>query len=134
MVEKAVVGRELSEEMIQAGAELLRSLDKNGVVVRAALWFLLTDADTWRLIIASPEVRHQGPKSMYRRVQSIVNRLPEDEPRLRLENISVVDDREPLISLLSTAIQTGDGVSGIRFSRNTVNGVFIEDAYIYRMM
>jgi hypothetical protein len=45
----------------------------------------------------------------------------------------VADMNAPLIALLKAAISTGKGVGGIRFSRNTINGHYIEDAYIYRL-
>jgi SAM-dependent methyltransferase len=34
--------------------------------------------------------------------------------------------------VLCIALRTGDGISGIRFSKNTSNGHFIEDRYIHR--
>jgi hypothetical protein len=38
-----------------------------------------------------------------------------------------------MLSLLRVAISTGPGISGIRFTHNTINNVLIEDAYIYRL-
>jgi hypothetical protein len=69
----------------------------------------------------------------YKNVQSVIARMPEDMPKIPLKDISVVDSNDQLISLLRTAIKTNDGISGIRFSRNTINLNYIEDAYIYRL-
>jgi hypothetical protein len=44
-----------------------------------------------------------------------------------------VKDNDPLVLLLRKAIVTGPGISGIRFTSNSVNGTFIDDAYIYRL-
>jgi hypothetical protein len=47
--------------------------------------------------------------------------------------VSIAKKDDPLLKLLRIAIKTGPGISNIRFSRNTINGVIIEDAYIYRL-
>ncbi len=128
-----VVKESLSTEMISAGSELIRRLDEAGFDVSAAFWFYDQESNVWRFIIASPEVRAHGLKTTYKQVQSVVAAMPEQQPRIPLKDISVVDSNDALVSLMRVAIRTGDGISGIRFSRNIVNGVLIEDAYIYRL-
>ena len=132
MVKEVVVGEVFSDEMREAGEELVRRLDKAGLVVRAALWLFLPEVNLWRLIIASPEVRLYGPKKVYQKVQSVIRKMPETQ-KIGLQNVTVVDDNESLISALRSSFKTGTGISGIRFSRNTLNGHFIADAYIYRL-
>lgn len=133
MVKEMVVKDFLSHEMIAAGAELTRRLDEANLIVDAALWSYTTDSRTWRFIIASPEVRTHGPKWVYKKVQTVLFRMPPEYSKISLKDIAVVDNRDPLITLLGTAIKTGEGVANIRFSQNVINGVFIEDAYIYRL-
>jgi len=48
-------------------------------------------------------------------------------------DITVVKDNDPLVVLLRKAISTGLGISGVRFTNNSINGTFIDDAYIYRL-
>jgi len=36
--------------------------------------------------------------------------------------------------LIRKVIGTGGSIQGIRFSQNAINGHFIEDAYIYRIL
>ncbi|NIV68021.1 hypothetical protein GWN43_04130 [Candidatus Bathyarchaeota archaeon] len=50
-----------------------------------------------------------------------------------MRQISVISTEHDLVKLLRAAIHTGPGISGIRFTGNVINGVFIDDAYIYRM-
>jgi hypothetical protein len=128
-----VVKESLTGEMISAGAELTRRLDNAGFIVSASLWFYMSDTNTWRFIIASPEVRTKGLKKAYKQVQSVLSKIKEDQPRIELKDITVIDSKDPLISLLRVAIRTEDGISGIRFSQNMINGILIEDAYIYRL-
>ena len=123
----------LTKEMIEAGADLTRRLDEAGLKVSASLWLYIPDSNLWRLIIASPAVRKDGPKKVYRKIQSVLSKIPGDAAIIRLKEISVVEDNDPLILLLRIPLRTGDDISGIRFSRNTINGHFIEDTYINRV-
>ena len=128
-----VVKESLSSEMISAGAELTRRLDETRFIVSASLWLYIPEINTWRFIVASPEVRTQGPKKAYKQVQSVISKMPEDQPKIPLKDVTVIDSNDPLISLLRVAIGTVDGISSIRFTHNVINGTLIEDAYIYRV-
>jgi len=133
MVTETVVKEYLSNEMISSGEKLTRLLDKNKFPVSASLWFFLTDSNGWRIIIASPEVRTNGVRAAYKRVQQIISKSVSDGPRIQLKDITLVGPSDPLISLLKVALKTDKGISGTRFSKNMINGVLIEDAFIYRL-
>ena len=91
----------------------------------------LTEQNQWRLLLASPEVHVEGPRKTYKRLlQAFRNTAVHG---LSFKDLAVLDTRDPLIQLLRVALRTDRSIGGIRFSRNTVNGQFIEDAYIYRM-
>ena len=122
---------------MKAGEALLSKLDEIEFDVRAALWFYMPDSEEWRLNFASPAVDEKGPKDAYETVQSQLPELKEEleqDYELSLQNISVVSPNDDLVKLLRTAVKTGPGVSHIRFARNVINNMFIEDAYIYRVL
>ncbi|MDY7033864.1 MAG: hypothetical protein SVY10_18370 [Thermodesulfobacteriota bacterium] len=133
MAKELVVKEILTDEMINAGEIITRQLDAEGVPIKAALWFYSAEENTWRLFLASPLVNKEGPKRVYMKVRDAIGHMPKDQPSPSLKDISVVDEQDQLMSLLKIAIKTGQGMTGIRFSRNTINGQFIEDAYIYRL-
>lgn len=122
----------LVEKDVEEGKRLIEALDNAGFQVRAVLWFYLAESDEWRFVVASPLVERKGPKEAYAFVQAVLAQLLPPSG-ISLEDISVVSPEYDLIRLLKVAIQTGPGISGIRFTRNTINNTFIEDAYIYRM-
>ena len=131
MAEETLVKDALTDEMIEAGKSVIESLDRRRFVVDAALWFYLTDQNQWRLLLASPEVHLDGPRKTYKRLlQAFRNAAVHG---LSFEDVAIVDTRDPLIQLFRVALRTDRSVGGVRFSRNTVNGQFIEDAYVYRM-
>ncbi len=132
MAEETLVKEALTDEMIKAGASVVESLDRRKFPVDAALWFYLSNQNQWRLLLATPEVHLEGPRKTYKRVlQTLRNAAVHG---VSLEDVAVVDTRDPLVQLFRAAIRTDRSVGGIRFSRNTINGQFIEDAYIYRMV
>ena len=53
MAENAVVKEQLTDAMIEAGAELTSKLDEIGLSVTAAFWLLIPDLNEWRLLFAS---------------------------------------------------------------------------------
>lgn len=120
----------LSQELRAAGEELVRELDRKRFLVKAAFWFFLADRGEWRFVIATPTLRLDGPKKLYKQIQSV---LTKTKSPVSLSAIALLDTKDPLITLFSSTIRTGDGISGIQFTRNTINGHFIDDAYIYRM-
>ncbi len=73
MAEETVVKEMLTQEMIQAGAEITRRLDEAHLEVRASLWWYIPDKNLWRLIVASPAVRLDGPKKVYQKIQTILS-------------------------------------------------------------
>ena len=132
MAENTLVKEQLTNSMIEAGAELTAKLDESGLLVTAAFWLFMPDVNEWRLLFASPEVRSKGPRRVYRQIQEAVSKLGPDGAAVPLSVIGVLDDAAELPRLLKYAIQTGAGVGRIRFSKNVINGHFIDDALIYR--
>lgn len=133
MAKELLVGEQLTPDMIKSGELLIAALDKLNLLVKGAFWLLLPDQHVWRLFIASPEVRLHGPKAVYRKVVAALQKLPAEVTPIGTKDISVVEDKNPLLLMLRSAVSTGPGISGIRFSKNVINGQLIEDAYLYRV-
>ena len=117
---------------IQAGKKLVEVLDKSKFLLEGALWFYSSESAEWHLLLVTKLVDIIGPKKAYIIVWEALNDL-RSEIGFSLERISVLSPKDKLIQLLRKAIRTDKGISEIRFSKNTINGVFIEDAFIYRL-
>lgn len=120
----------LVESDLDAGALLVRALDEASVPVRAALWLYMSEPESWRLVVATP-LADKGPDHAYSTIQTVLEAHP--DLRITLSQITAVSPKDKLIKILRRAIATGPGISGIRFSRNVLDGQYIEDAYIYRV-
>jgi hypothetical protein len=128
-----MVARTLVDRDIRGGHSLLESLDQNKVPVSAALWFYDREEDAYRLFLATSVYDSEGPLKAYRGVQDVLDRLPEDT-RPSLTDINIVSPSDETIVAIRTAIKTPTppAISGIRFSRNLVNNLYVDDAWIYR--
>jgi hypothetical protein len=133
MAHDTVVKESLSEEMIRAGTNLVKELDRRDWSVAAALWFYFSDMNQWKLLLASSEVARKGPREAYTIIQEALAQVTEEGQPVTLTDIAVLEPSHGLLQLLSGAVSTGGGISGIRFARNVIDGHFIDDAYIYRM-
>jgi len=47
--------------------------------------------------------------------------------------VSVIDVTDALVTVMSYAVKTDSGISDIDFNGNSVNGVYIRAAHIYRL-
>ncbi len=121
----------LVESDYEVGKTLLHALDQAGVKVKAAFWLYLPEPDEWRLHLALPEVAEKGPREAYEHVQTILEQLQLEG--LSLMNITVIAPDNNLVKLLRSAMRTVPGIAGTRLRGNVIDGVLIEDAYIYRV-
>lgn len=127
-----MVKEQLTDSMIDAGEELTKKLDESGLPVTTALWLFVPELNEWRLLFASPEVGTKGPRDVYEKIQHAINELGEKASMVPLSVVGLLDANADLVRLLKVAIRTGPGLNRIRFSKNVVNGHFIDDALIYR--
>jgi hypothetical protein len=117
--------------MIGAGGALVRKLDERGLQPDDAFWLYSSDTQEWKLVIAEVKFGKQGPRETYRQIQNAIAAL-DNEP-ISLDSVALARPDAPMVSLLRSAVRTGPGINGIRFTNNVINGTVIEDAYIYRL-
>jgi hypothetical protein len=122
----------LTGSMIDAGAELIKQLDESGLSVTTALWFLVPEVNEWRLLFASPEMDAKGPREVYKKIQHAINQLGEKASAVPLSAVGLLDANADLVRRLKVAIPTSAGENRIRFSKNVIDGHFVDDALIYR--
>ena len=132
MAENTVVKDQLTSAMVEAGAELTKKLDEMAVATTAALWLFEPEVNEWRLVFASPEVTTRGPREVYEKIRQAIDQLKEKAAAAPLSAVALMDADADLVRLLRVALKTGGGLSRIRFSKNVINGHFIDDALIYR--
>lgn len=126
-----MVGTQLTTEMIQAGARLIKRLDERGLKPNAALWLYSTDAERWRFHVAGPSIAEEDPRESYRKIQRVLHEFPGEFGDLALDDISLAIPDVLTVELLRSLVKSHTGVRDIRLRDNAFNGKLIEDAYIY---
>lgn len=122
-----------SEPKIEIGKKLLELLDQKKVKPVAFLWFYLQGANSWRLFISAEAYDSANTEDNYR---NFIEQFGDENTvrKIGMLNISIIPQNDGFLNLLKTAVQTDpDSIGGIRFTSSSINGVFIEDAYIYRL-
>jgi len=128
-----MVESDLTKDMINIGAELIRKLEEHGLTPDAVFWLYNPELEKWKLVIAEAGVGTLGPRKIYVKIQQILGESPDAFQEISLEDMTLAKPDDPLIALLRVAIRTGPGISGIRFKNSVINGTLIDDAYIYRI-
>jgi hypothetical protein len=124
----------LTDSMIDAGESLIRKLDERGVSPDAAFWIYFPDIQQWKLMLTEVKLGEKGPKELYKKIQDTIFENKNEIGELSLDDVALAKPDAPIVSLLRIAIRTGQGISGIRFTNNVINGTVIDDAYIYRLV
>lgn len=131
----------LTGEMVEAGRQFVRQLQEN-VALTAGFWLFVPESNSWRLYVATADLRDLGARPLY----LVAQRLLQEQRHLQvmkgeiqggglftltLPDIYAVDDRQQLVGTLRTLAERQNRRADFRVSRTTANGHFIEDAYIY---
>lgn len=125
-----MVENTLVTEDIDAAGRLVTFLDEHGLRVRAALWLYDSDAERWRFVIAFQESR-KDVTSFYLDVAKATAKAGADD-LLDLSRVDIVDSERSIFTALKGVIAV-EGNSRVRFSKNRINGIYLEDALIYRL-
>jgi len=122
----------LDPSLIKDGEIMLKVLDGTEIAPSAALWFYFRDLKSWRLVISSSYFNKKNPQDCYKKVIESINK--QKFIRLYIGDITLLPADDNLINILKVAIRTDKkSISGIRFTSSVINGVLIDDAYIYRL-
>lgn len=122
----------LVEQDIENGRKLIEALGRINFHIQTALWLYDSESQEWRLTIATPLVDEQGPRFAYTEIQTVLLSMMPPLP-LSLQNISVISAESKLSKSLKKAIRVPYGSQGMRLTRNVINSIYIEDAYIYNI-
>ena len=112
----------------EAAWKLLEALEKERFPMTAAFWQYLPDAETWRLVIATPLVDEIGSIAAYTRLQMALNQLPEEiSEGFSVANITLLGpDSEQLMKLRKR-------YGAVTWERSHIRRISLspEEAYIY---
>lgn len=123
----------LVSQEIEEGQRLIDALNAEGLSVDSALWIYALEPERWRLMLTSPLHDRKGPLKTYEEILSVFRQV---KPELKIDwtGIVAVSPKHELIKGLRQLQQDWNlNLSGKRLTNNMVNGMWVEDAYIYQI-
>jgi hypothetical protein len=111
----------LTKELIEAGAKLVRKLDERGLAPDAAFWLYSPEEETWKLLLVEVKL-----------AEKILAKYSQELENIKLDDLVLEKPGARIVELIRKIVRTGPAISGIRFKNNVVDGTLIDDAYVYR--
>lgn len=116
---------------VDMGREFIRILDEASFPVTGAAWIFFPDVEEWRLVIRTPKAEKNLQQALLE-IAVALDSQGDLRKRLDLSRVKLVPPKDRMLAAMGSVVRA-DGLSTIRFSRNIVNGVLIDDALIYRL-
>jgi hypothetical protein len=116
---------------IELGSRVLAILDAAKFPVTTALWILNEEFGEWRLLLASPAYDKLGPYEAYLRALQALSEV--DRNLVTQPPLTLVGNRHNLIRGLRQVFRKAASVEGMRLGGQSVGGVWIDEAYVYRI-
>lgn len=121
------------EPDIESGKTLLKAMDNKKINPSIFIWLYLSESNRWRILISANKYENKNLKKSYNLfIKEFANENSVN--KIGLSNITIIPQKSDLLNTLRMAITTDKkSISGIRFTSNIINGIFIDDVYIYRL-
>src|SRR5437868_1485454 len=107
MDQKVLVKESLTQEMTSAAMRLITFLDAHNWSPDAAFWYFNEEENQWRLYLASPRVKTEGPRRAYEKIASGLQK--EGITEFDLDDISAISTNDELPRALKKNVRL-DGI------------------------
>ena len=117
---------------LEEGQRLIDALNLSGLSTDSALWIYSSDSESWHLMLTS-EICGEGTLKAYKEILTIFRDF---QPELKIDwtSLTAVSPKHELIEdLRQSQLQWHRNLSGRRLTDNMVNGVRVNDGYIYQI-
>ncbi|MFN0105403.1 MAG: hypothetical protein ACKV2U_25360 [Bryobacteraceae bacterium] len=133
MAETTLLKEPLTPEMVDIGSRLTEELDRMGLPIIASFWLFESEANDWRLRIASREHQAGGPLAVYKKIDEAIKAIGLSQPKFPLRNVGLIDSKDKLVLALQAEFKEGPATTPMRWGRGAIRGRYVDDAYIYRV-
>lgn len=107
-------------------------LDAAKFPVSAALWALSEDdLGGWQFVVGTPLYEKLGTRGAYGKLIAAVR--VDDPVSMLFDDVRLMGNRTPFIRELRHLFGKTKSVKGMRLGRQSIGGIYIEDALVYRI-
>ena len=96
-----------------------------------AFWLFESDPGEWHLLIATPRVDLVGPRRAYGELAEVTRSIVKDSSQLL--KVKLISPKMPLYLALRSVFGKTASVEGARLGNTQVDGIYIDDAYLYEV-
>jgi hypothetical protein len=122
----------LTSSDLEFGKRLADALQEEHFPFTAVYWLYSESSDDWSLSVVSKLVDDLGPRETYLRLADVTKKIEASD--FQLLRISAVSPGDKLYQALRAVFGPAKSVEGARLHNTMVNGVFVEDAYLYKVV
>ncbi len=83
-------------------------------------------------MLVSPTFEKNGLTASYTMVSEVISSIGDVNKSISIDNMKIVKNNDPMMRLLKGIVRTGKGLNTIRMTSNMMNGIYVQDALIYR--
>lgn len=130
MAEEILVKEPLTKDRVEAGGKLLSRLFEIGLEVVAAFWLYTSENNEWRLMLACPSADTEGPRSIYGKIWDALYGQVEKPLDIESTDTMVLTPTDTLVRALANVKSLVD-ISGKRLGPTGINGIPVDDIYVY---
>jgi hypothetical protein len=116
---------------LDAGAEILRIMDRAAVRVSVAAWIVLDEYGDWRLLLSSRQLDGAGPGKASGLVFDAL--VAADFPVEKTPTILILPMTDPTVRTLRRIFSKARTVEGMRLGGQMIGKRWVEDGYVYRV-
>lgn len=120
----------LVNDRISAGQRVIEALDEEGYALSAAFWNYFSDLSGWRLVLVPKKFEGGAVKDELLAIRRV---LKSQNVEFDLSDVKIQSSDNPLVRALAKIARV-EGIAGVRVRQNWINGVYLEDVYVYRMV
>jgi len=116
---------------VESGKELVQLLDEVNFPFTGAAWIYFTDAQEWRLVIRTPKAA-KNLQEAFLEMARAMDAKGDLRKRLDLARVKLVPPTDKMLELIGRVMRV-EGKGSVWFRKNVINGIYIDDAFIYRL-
>ena len=116
---------------LDAGAEILRIMDRAGAKVSVAAWIVFDEYGDWRLLLSSRQLDAAGPGKASGLVFDAL--VAADFPVEKTPTILILPMADSTVRTLRRIFSKAKTVEGMRLGGQQFGNRCVEDSYVYRV-
>lgn len=121
----------LTPSDIEFGKRVTEALDKAKFPFNGTLWLYDESAEDWEFVVVTPLVDEEGRRESYLKLSKTVSAVAASDTQLL--RLTVMSPNQAIFKAIRSIFKV-PGVGSVRVQNTVLNGIPVQDAYLYRVI